>query len=353
MNNMRCSVCGGKLLPSKDDKTMLMCENCNNLYDLNQYHKVTVELDDTSINEIEKERLIKNAYIHIENKQFNYAYKTLDKLEYEYPDETEIIKLRKYYFNSLKIYEKERELSRRKGDINWQIDNLLDDSGFWHPAYECISAYDLEKAFVLLDEAEEDRANCIKFRDKMWNLYIDVRTGNLKIAHGSSLEKFYKIHDIPIDRYQNFRKLFYNAEEMSKQEVLLKKKKEELDVAEEKWVDYLTKFLRKISSIGMIFLILATILFFNNASSKIILPIIILGALLIGFTILCVLLYNTESDILKKFKHQDKIEKKIEKQISKIEKRITDLNNGFADIEHDYQEITTNKLAEYYKKHKL
>lgn len=275
MNYLRCTMCGGKLLPGEKEKTILICENCNNIVDLNQYLKVTVDIDNTSTNQKEKERLMKNVQLHINNNNFEYADKTLKELEFNYPGEQAITDLRDAYDKGLDAFiQKKKKLEQiriRKQEIeeleqNIQTFILQNPTLFSSDSDEQqIDISDVSKACKLLSQANEYKIPAADLRSGMANLHNNVIKGNTSITDYSNTY-FSSNKSNSTDKHYSNLLIALSVKQKAENEILdIKEKKEEL--TETMHTSYYRSFI--LGCIGLIaFLFIPLLKSFNVDSNK-------------------------------------------------------------------------------------
>lgn len=108
MSIIKCEMCGSNQLTKIDG--LYQCQFCGTKYTPDEAKKLIVSgTVEVVKGNAEKERLLENANYFIENKQFNSAKQTIEKLKFDFPSEKEIQELCNHYSLSKKKYDFEQE----------------------------------------------------------------------------------------------------------------------------------------------------------------------------------------------------------------------------------------------------
>ncbi|MBQ9894293.1 MAG: hypothetical protein IJM38_02780 [Ruminococcus sp.] len=273
MNDMHCPECGGKLLPVRDEKTIVVCEACNKLFDINQ---ANANGEDASVNETSGKN----------RKKINY--------------------------------------------IELKINIYLKDETFWYPPNGVLDNDKIEEALSLLEKAVEHNVNCDDFRSRMWQLYIDIRSGRLHL------------YDTSVADIHKFHKLFYLAERKNKLETLLEEKEKNADVINIT-VFITTKLLRYVLYPQLLIFIAAiVVLFAHMENKKFALPIISILIFILAVIIFLIVFAS-------KYDKKNKTGRSNDPEIAKIKGAIDSFSDEFNELQSEYQKLISDSVSEYYR----
>ena len=273
MNDMHCPECGGNLLPVRDEKTIVVCEACNKLFDINQ---ANANSEGTSVNETSGKN----------RKKINY--------------------------------------------IELKINIYLKDETFWYPPNGVLDNDKIEEALSILEKAVEHNVNCDDFRSRMWQLYIDIRSGRLHL------------YDTSVADIHKFHKLFYLAERKNKLETLLEEKEKNADISNIILL-FINKSLRYVLYSQLLIFIAAIVaLTAAIGDMKFIIPIAsILIFILAGIIFLIV--------FASKYDKNNKTGRSNNPEIAKIKGAIDSFNDEFNELQSEYQKLISDSVSEYYR----
>lgn len=273
MNDMHCPECGGNLLPVRDEKTIVVCEACNKLFDINQ---ANANSEGTSVNETSGKN----------RKKINY--------------------------------------------IELKINIYLKDETFWYPPNGVLDNDKIEEALSILEKAVEHNVNCDDFRSRMWQLYIDIRSGRLHL------------YDTSVADIHKFHKLFFLAERKNKLETLLEEKEKNADISNIILL-FINKSLRYVLYSQLLIFIAAIVaLTATIGDMKFIIPIAsILIFILAGIIFLIV--------FASKYDKNNKTGRSNDPEIAKIKGAIDSFNDEFNELQSEYQKLISDSVSEYYR----